>query len=676
MDENIYRSREFLLDKGYRKMRCQDRTDMREALRGLSDTEKLCRRFEQAVADEKPVFYSYDEFGFNRYRARLPIISLDKDYPFFYHDESFGNITIDYETLLKKGLSGIRADAERLYDKADEEGKLFYFYIYRYFDACELIVKKYTEAAIKCGKERLAAALRRVPMEGAANYFEALVCIKFIHYALRLNACCHLTLGRFDQYIKPYFDVSVRGGMDKAEALYLTEAFFISLNYDGDLYQGIQQGDNGQSMVLGGCDENGKDALNEISEICLTASEELKLIDPKINLRVNKKTPLSLYERGTKLTKQGLGFPQYSNDDVVIGGLVSLGYDLKDARNYTVAACWEFIVPRCGADIPNIEGGMNFPLVIRNVMLADLTACKTFSDFRAKVREAILKECEKKVGEDNAIPFHDEPFISAFVQPCIAKGREINHYGAKYNNYGIHGVGIANGADAMEAVRIAVYKDGFVTKEELIYAIEQDFKGYENLQKKLLSLPKMGNNIDSVDEQAAFLMDAFADGLNGKMNNRGGIYRAGTGSAMEYQRKAKNVGATADGRNAGTPYSSSFSPSLTAKLNGPFSAIQSFTKYDLKKIINGGPFTMEIHDTVFRNHEGEKKVAMLVKTFIDFGGHQLQLNSVNRATLLDAQKHPEKYPNLVVRVWGWSGYFNELSQEYQDHVIARTEFRC
>ena len=169
-------------------------------------------------------------------------------------------------------------------------------------------------------------------------------------------------------------------------------------------------------------------------------------------------------------------------------------------------------------------------------------------------------------------------------------------------------------------------------------------------------------------------MDIFTQSVNGKPNNRGGVWRAGTGSAMEYISSANKVGATADGKKAKEPYASSFSPALTTKLNGPLSAIMSFTKYDMKKIVNGGPFTIEIHDTVFRNEEGEKKVAMLVKSFFDLGGHQMQINAVNRERLLDAQKHPEKHPNLIVRVWGWSGYFNELNVQYQNHIIRRMEF--
>jgi formate C-acetyltransferase len=169
-------------------------------------------------------------------------------------------------------------------------------------------------------------------------------------------------------------------------------------------------------------------------------------------------------------------------------------------------------------------------------------------------------------------------------------------------------------------------------------------------------------------------MELFCECLEGGRNDRGGIYRAGTGSAMEYLWSAERVGALPDGKRAKQPYASSFSPSLTARIDGPLSAIRSFTKFDMKKIANGGPFTMEIHDTVFRNEEGEKKVAMLVKSFIDLGGHQMQLNAVNRDRLLDAQAHPENYPNLIVRVWGWSGYFNELDTDFQNHIIKRCEF--
>ncbi|MBE6738890.1 MAG: hypothetical protein E7565_01065 [Ruminococcaceae bacterium] len=162
--------------------------------------------------------------------------------------------------------------------------------------------------------------------------------------------------------------------------------------------------------------------------------------------------------------------------------------------------------------------------------------------------------------------------------------------------------------------------------------------------------------------------------MNMRKSIRGGIFRAGTGSAMEYIVSAKKVGATADGRYAFSPYGSSFSPSPECKTKGVLSCIKSFTKYDLSDIINGGPLTLEIHDTVFRNNDGIKKVAKLVKCFIDRGGHQLQLNSVNRDVLINAQKNPEDYKNLIVRVWGWSGYFTELAKEYQDHIIKRTEF--
>ena len=220
----------------------------------------------------------------------------------------------------------------------------------------------------------------------------------------------------------------------------------------------------------------------------------------------------------------------------------------------------------------------------------------------------------------------------------------------------------------------AVFEEKKYSADELVTAIKADFEGYSEMRNYLISCPKMGNNDDYVDVYASLLMDIFAEVLKGKTNRFGGRLRPGTGSAMEYLWSAAKVGATADGRHAKAPFSSSFSPSPTARLQGPLSCIQSFTKHDMSEIINGGPLTMEIHDNTFRNEDGTKKVAALVKAFIDLGGHQLQLNAVNREVLLDAQKHPEDHPNLIVRVWGWSGYFNELHTDYQNHIIARTEF--
>ncbi len=669
MTEKVKKQLELLKKREYRTWRKDPPAFDESKLENVSDMQEKALLFEMTLDAEEPKFYGEDLFGFHFYRNATPLTTKKSSDGW----GRFGNNTIDYETVLQIGLDGIADGMKTRYEDVDEKGKEFFDAFFLCHGACVRLVQRVREGAKEKGIDRLAAALVTVPQKGATDYYEALVTLRFMQYVLRLNAMPHVTIGRFDQYCKPYFEASKKAGATDEELLELTELFFIALNFDTDLYAGVQQGDNGQSMVLGGVDRAGNDAFNELSELCLQASEELKIIDPKINLRVNKNTPLSLYERATRLTKQGLGFPQYCNDDKVIDGLVALGYDLEDARDYTVAACWEYIVPRCGADIPNI-GAFNYPLSVSNATERWLANCNTFDEFLQKVRDEMAKQADKLMATANSMLSTSEPFLSAFVSPCPVTGRDISRYGAKYNNYGMHGAGLSTAADALEAIRIAVFEEKKASPARLLAALKADFAGEEELQKYLLSLPKMGNNIDSVDELGGWLMMQYASLVNGKPNNRGGVFRAGSGSAMEYIRSARKVGATADGRNAGKPYSCSYAPALTAKSSGPLSAVLSFTKHDMKSVINGGPFTMEVHDTVFRNDEGERKVAMLVKAFIDRGGHQMQINAVNRDTLVDAQQHPEDYPNLIVRVWGWSGYFNELDIEYQNHVIARTEF--
>lgn len=186
--------------------------------------------------------------------------------------------------------------------------------------------------------------------------------------------------------------------------------------------------------------------------------------------------------------------------------------------------------------------------------------------------------------------------------------------------------------------------------------------------------PKMGQNNDEVDSISKTILDWFADSLRGKKNCRGGIWRAGTGSAMYYLWHANELGASPDGRLKGEAFGTNFSCSLFAKIPGPISVISSFSKQNFSNAINGGPLTLEFHGAMFNDEDSIEKVAKLVKSYIDMGGHQLQLNAVNAAAMKDAQLHPENHTQLVVRIWGWSAYFVELDKEYQDHVLARQEY--
>ena len=416
---------------------------------------------------------------------------------------------------------------------------------------------------------------------------------------------------------------------------------------------------------------------NRLSDIIMDSSLELCLIDPKINLRVNKNTPRERFVKGTCLTQKGLGFPQYCNDDVVIPGLVKLGYSYEDACEYAVAACWEFIIPAESYEISNIVT-MNFPLAVRRATICSLPASDNFEQFMVSVKQSIFDFFETLKDEAAAKRVEymksPNPFASLFIRGCRQKNLDITELGAKYNNDGVHGLGIAPAADALAAIKKTVFDEKSVDKTQLVQALECNFEGCDELRSRLLNCPKMGNNDKYVDEICDEMLDFYAGIVDNVPNSAGGVFRAGTGGSMDYIYMSENVGATADGRLAGQPYPSSFSPSIGVKTDGPLSVIKSFTRFDMTRIINGGPLTIELHANVFRNRMGVEKVADLVRAFVFLGGHQLQLNSVSREKLLDAQAHPEKYPDLIVRVWGWSGYFNELDLAFQNHIIARTEY--
>ncbi len=344
-----------------------------------------------------------------------------------------------------------------------------------------------------------------------------------------------------------------------------------------------------------------------------------------------------------------------------------MGYEKADAVNYTVAACWEFIIPFVGADIANI-GALSFPKAVDTVLHEKLLSSDTYEEFFGFLKQEIFKECDKIHRSINNVWFVPSPFMNVLMDCDIYRG-------GKYNNFDIHGTGVATATDSLAAIKKYVFEEKTISKEELIKAVDENFENSPQLLHKLrYEAVKLGNNDDFVDDIATKLLDVFADSLNGKTNCLGGIYRAGTGSAMYYLWHADKIGASPDGRLKKEPFGANFAVSLFAKVKGPVSVIASMTKQNFENVCNGGPLTLEFHQSVFADDDGIEKVGRLVKNFIERGGHQLQLNSINEDELRDAQVHPEKYRQLVVRIWGWSAYFVELDKKYQDHVIARQAY--
>lgn len=592
------------------------------------------------------------------------------------------NICADWGLALAEGLLGRKhaASAALIQYSTDPRAVEFLTSAIETIDAVLELAGRYESAARAQGRIDLAEILDRVPGLPPRTFREALQSLRLLHAVVWLSGHYHVGLGRFDQYMWPYLKADLEEGrLDEAGAEELLAEFFISLNKDSDLYPGVQQGDNGQTVTLGGVDRNGNEAANLLTSMALRVSRDLAMIDPKINLRINARTNLDLLCLATELTRKGLGFPQYSNDDVVIPGLVAHGYCLEDARDYTVAACWEFIIPGRGMDIVNI-GAVSFPAAVDQAVRAGLQSGEGMEAILGRVERNIRQQVNALAGRYEKLLLPPAPYYSTLQAGCLETGRDLS-LGLEYNNFGIHGAGSANAADALAAVQQFVFEEESILPADLLAAIDADYEGYEELRLKLAEQgPHTGSDDDRADRYLVRLFDMLADACEQYgQTSRKGILRPGSGSAMYYIWLAQGnpgmceplVGATAEGRRKGQPLGANLAPAQGAPVLGPLSVLLSFAKIDYRRICNGGPITIELSDTVFREDDSVRKVAMLVRAFAQTGCQQLQINSLNVAQLRDAQPHPEQHKNLIVRVWGWSGYFCELGPEYQEQIIAR-----
>ncbi len=491
-----------------------------------------------------------------------------------------------------------------------------------------------------------------------------------------------------------------------------------------------------QNLIVGGQDKNGIDSTNDLSFMCITASMHVMLPQPSLSIRVWNGSPYELLAHAANLTKTGIGLPAYYNDEVIIPQLLSRGLTLEDAREYNIIGCVEpqkagktegwhdaaFFNMCRPLELVFSNGYDNGELI--SIQTGDVTKMTSFDEFYDAYKKQMNYMIELLVNADNAIDMaHAErcplPFESALVDDCIKRGKALQEGGAIYNFTGPQGFGIANMADSLYAVKKLVFDEKKITMAELKEALDNDFgRNEENpeavaatvqivaklkengvdvsddqigkiysevagktgggsraaqIREMILEVPKFGNDIAEVDSFARDVAYTYTKPLETYKNPRGGQFQAGLYPVSANVPLGAQTGATPDGRYAHTPVADGVSPSAGKDTHGPTAAANSVSRLDHFIASNGTLFNMKFHPSALEGKSGIDSFINLIRGYFDQKGSHMQFNVVSRETLIDAQKHPENYRSLVVRVAGYSALFTTLSKSLQDDIINRTE---
>ena len=680
---------------------------------------------------------------------------------YFYN--GIGHLTVNYAKVLAVGYSGIINEAKDALGKlsqgdADYSKRKAFLdavimscqaavnYAHRYADLADSMAKTVLCVHRKKELTDIASACRNVPEYGAKSFREACQSFWFVQMLLQIESSGHsISPGRFDQYMYPYYKKDLDSGIiTREEAQELMDCVWVKLNdlnkcRDAASAEGFAGYSLFQNLIAGGQDENGKDATNDLSFMSVTATQHVFLPQPSFSVRVWNGTPHEFLIRAAELTRTGIGFPAYYNDEVIIPALQSRGLTLQDARDYNIIGCVE---PQKAAKTDGWHDAAFFnmcrPLelvfsrgVDKGVQIGPKTAAvedmRTYEDFENAYRAQMNYFIELLVNADNAIDLaHGErcplPFQSCMVEDCIGRGKSLQEGGAIYNFTGPQGFGIANIADGMFAVKKLVFEDkkyslpffkealdnnygmdmdsqmaSKLTKQVVeaivksgkdvseddiknIYftvktnkSSEEDKKKYAQLLDDIASLQKFGNDEDEIDSFAREMAYTYTKPLENYKNPRGGSFQAGLYPVSANVPLGAQTGATPDGRLAFTPVADGVSPSAGKDVKGPTAAANSVSRLDHYIASNGTLFNMKFHPSALEGRSGLESFVALVRGYFDQKGSHVQFNVVSRETLRDAQKHPEKYKSLVVRVAGYSALFTTLSKGLQEDIINRTE---
>jgi len=444
---------------------------------------------------------------------------------------------------------------------------------------------------------------------------------------------------------------------------------------------------------VGGLKEDGSDAVNELSYLILDVVEEMRLIQPSACIQLSSKNPNRFLKRALKVVKAGFGQPSIFNTDVIIQEFLRAGKSMRDARDGGPSGCVTISV--FGRESCTLTGYCNWPkifeLTLNNgfepqtrkqigLQTGDPSNFTSFEELMSAYKKQLRYFVDLKVKGNNIIErlyadYMPAPFMSLLFDDCIAKAKDYHDGGPRYNSTYIQGVGIGTLTDSLSAVKRHVFDTEKLTIKELLDVLKNNFEASEKIRQMLLNeTPKFGNDDDYADSIAQSVFDVYFDALDGRPNTKGGEYRVNLLPTTVHIYFGRITGATPDGRKAGEPLSDGISPSQGADRNGPTAVIKSVAKIDHART-GGTLLNQKFMPQLLADEVGIDKLAHLVRTYFKLGGHHIQFNVVDAKTLRNAQKNPERYRDLIVRVAGYSDYFVDIGKELQDEIIARTEHR-
>lgn len=573
-------------------------------------------------------------------------------------------------------------------------------YAERYAERLEELAAEEKDPVRKKELEKMAAICRRVPAHAPTTVHEALQHYWFIHLGVvtELNPWDSFNPGRLDQSLYPLYKKQLEEGTVTREEVYeMLQSFWVKFNnHPSPPKVGVTAEESNTYtdfclINVGGVKEDGSDGVNEMSYILLDVIREMRLLQPSSMIQVSKKNPDRFIRAAVEIIKTGFGQPSVFNTDALVQEMLRAGKDVRDARNGGCSGCVE--TGAFGTEAYILTGYFNLPKILeltlndgfdkrtgKQIGLKTGTATdyrtyeELFAAYKAQVQHFMrIKLTGNNIIERIFMKYMPVPFLSVLIEDCIRNGKDYMCGGARYNSSYVQGVGLGSITDMLTALRYHVYDKKTITMETMEKALANDFKGFEELQYQLVyHTPKYGNDDDYADEQEVQVFDMYYDVLSGHKSPRGADYRVNMLPTTCHVYFGKVTGATPDGRNAWKVLSEGISPVQGADTNGPTAVIRSAAKIDHIKT-GGTLLNQKFTPSLLSTEEGCNNLVHLIRAYFRMDGHHIQFNVVDADTLREAQKHPEDYRDLIVRVAGYSDYFNDLGEDLQNEIICRTE---